>query len=412
MCTGLEIAALVSAVGGTAASAAGQARTQRGNARAQNQQTELSANEFNLRDQLAKQVFGENTGISRDMYEHLNALDDQAFAERTGLSKEAFNQLNEIDRQQVIRDAAAADANVGATRDARVQRDTTRDDARANYGRILDSANTRQTGFRDQADRIAAELVAAFAPEAVAARQAGAAGTRNAAVAQAITTPTAPAVAGNVDPVLAKAFARYSAAGRDAAASTAAAQSKVAAYTDAAQAGDRKINRADENVAMIADDARRALAPLGAQLGTESLRYNNAADTASARGAAADADLEAALNLSRTRAGGEGRAVTSYTGAMDDALARSFGTRASNVSDRGNTLIGANEARLQGTNQVSQNYENGMDNITRFRAANSGPGAWGTLGQFASAVAPTLFSQAAQNGTGFGLRRPQPATVS
>lgn len=414
MCTGLEIAALVAAVGGTTASAAGQASQKKGNAYAQDKQTQMSAGEFNVRNALANQIFAENTDINRRTYEELNALDDQAFAERTGLSKDAFNQLNEIDKQQVIRDAAAADANIGATRDIRLERDATRDDARAEYDRTLAAANTRQEGYRQRADDIAASLIAAFGPEAMAGRQTGAAAARDALVAEAITPSAGPAVAGDVDPVLAQAFAKYSAAGRDAAANKAAAASKVASYSDAVGEGGRIIDRGDENVALIADEARRALTPLGAQLGVQSLRFNNAADAARARGAAADADLEAALNLSGTQARGEGRAVTSYTGAMDDALARSFGTRADTATARGNALIGANETRLAGTNAVSQNFENGMANITQFRMANSGPGVWGTLGQLAGAVTPTLFNQAGQNGTGFGFRKPAvtPATVS
>lgn len=409
MCTGLEIAALVAAVGGTGAAAAGQSAQKKGNAYAQNQQTQLSAGEFNARDVLAKQIFAENTDINRQVYDDLNALDDQAFAERTGLSKQAFNQLGEIDKQQIVRDAAASDSNVNATRDIRIERDATRDDAKTQYEKTLTDANTRQGGYRQKADDIAASLIAAFTPQAMAGRQTSAAADRDALVSKTVTQPTGPAVAGNVDPVLAQAFARYSAAGRGAASDRAAATSKVASYSDALGAGDRTINKGDEDVAMIADEARRALTPLGAQLDTQSLRYNNAASGARAKGTAADADLEAALNLSSTRAKGEGRGVTAYTGAADDALATFFNGRSGSVTGRGNTLIGANEAKLQGSNAVSQNLENGMGNVTQFRMANQGPGAWGTLGQFVGAVTPTLFSQAAQNGTGFGFRK-TPAT--
>lgn len=478
MCTGLEIAALVAAVGGTGAQVAGADAQKRGNARAQDQQTQFSAGEFNIRDQLAKQIFAENTGISREVYDQLNALDDQSFAERTGLSKDAFNQLSEIERQQVVRDAGAAVDNVTQTRDirtgreneqagarteqyaeedaARLERDTAqdtarreqygaRDAARAQYEADLAAGNEVQTGYRGQAQSEADALLRAFTPEAMDGRRTSAASVRDAAVQSAITPQVSTSPAGNVDPVLAAAFKRYSDSGREAALANAGARSKVMAYSDATGEGDRAISGTDERVAMIADQARAALAPLSAQLDVSSLKYNNAGAlgdarynaagqigetrygnatargssrvnnaTANARGrsTAVDADLEAALGLSSTRAGGEARGVTAYTGAQDDALARFFTGRSGSAANRGNTLISANDAKLQGSAQVSQNLENGMNNITQFRAQNQATSPWTTLGQFASAVTPTLFNQAAQSGTGFGFRKPAPATVA
>lgn len=452
MCTGLEIAALVASVGGTGAQVAGADAQKRGNARSQDQQTQFSAGEFNIRDQLAKQVFAENTGISREVYDELNALDDQSFAERTGLSKQAFNQLSEIERQQVVRDAAASDANIAEGRDIRLgrdaeqdaarlerdtaqdairlERDSSRDAARAQYEADLAAGNAVQTGYRGQAQGEANALLRAFTPEAMAGRRTSAASARDAAVQSAISPQGATGPAGNVDPVLAAAFKKYSDSGRSAAMSTAGARSKLMSYSDATGEGDRSISRADENVAMIADEARRALTPLGAQLDVSSLKYNNAGAlgdarygaageygatrynnaTANARGrsTASDADLEAALGLSSTRAGGEARGVTAYTGAQDEALSRFFTGRSGSAANRGNTLISANDAKLQGSAQVSQNLENGMNNITQFRMQNQGTSPWTALGQFASAVTPTLFNQAAQNGTGFGFRKPAP----
>lgn len=437
MCTGLEIAALVAAVGGTTAAAAGQSAQVRNNAHAQNKQTQFSAGEFNVRDQLARQIFGENTEINRATYDELNALDDQSFAERTGLSKAAFGQLNQIERDQIVRDAAASDANISGSRDIRVARDaeqdaaraeeyTGRDNARVEYERTLADANRTQTGFRDRADAVAQELIQAFSPEAMAGRRTGAAASRNDLVSRA-TSPAAPAApAGNMDPRLRAAFERYSASGRAAAGERSGAISQVASHSDALGAGDRAIDSGNERVGFITDDAKRAIAPLSAKLDVSSLRFNNAGahgraryDTATAnardRRTGVDADLESALGLSSTRAQGEARPVVAYTGAADDALANFFSGRSESAAGRGNTLIGANDARLQGSAAVSQNLENGMSGITQFRMANQGPNARSTLGQFASAVTPALFSVAANgpSSTGFGLRRtPAPPSIT
>lgn len=423
-------AAIIASFGSSALGAAGSASAKKANARAMDQDTQRSAGEFNIRDQLAKDIFTENTGISRQVYDELNSLSDQEFAARTGLSKDTFNKLTDIERESIVRDAAAADTNIAAGRDATgirnaaqdtaiAERNTGRDSAKAAYDATAAAANKKQDAFRGQADTEAGNLLAAFTPGAMQGRQAAATTGRDALVAQSMTGgSTAPA--GRIDPNIAAAFARESTRGRDEATKRSTALSKVAGYTDAMDQGDRSINSTNQNVGFIKDAAQRALTPLAAQLGVSSLQYRNAGDRGAERfdaadarhrgvTGAADADLEAALGLSRTRAAGETRPVTTYSGAMDDAMAAFYGDRTTSAANRGDTLIGANNTKLAGSNSVSNALEGNLRSIAAFRAANRGTPLATTLGQFSGAIAPTLFNQAAQDGNLFG--KPKPATV-
>jgi hypothetical protein len=374
MCDPITLAVTAGAAG---LNAAGQSSQKKANARAMNANTELSASEFNARDKLAREIFTENTSIDQQTYNALAALSDEEFATRTGLSKEAFNQLDQIDRQQVIRDAAAADVNTAQTRDIRFGRDAARDAASAEYDATLSGANTTQDAYRSQADAIARGLVEAFSADAMAGRRGASEADRNNLVNLAVGS--APTPTGNAM------TAKYVSEGRAKGMAEAALGSRIGSQTDALGKGNTVINRGNEGTAFVQDAARRSLAPLSAKLGASSLKYNNAADAASQRGAASDADLEAALNLSGTRATGERRGVTDYTGAMDSAYGAFFGNKGNTVGARGDALIGANDAKLAGTNSVSSAFEGNMRGINDFRAANTFS-TFGTLGQVTNAL--------------------------
>lgn len=430
---------IATAVGGTGAIMAGQASTKRQNAKILDDQTKASGAEFDTRNQLAKDIFAENSTISKDTYDQMATLSDQEFAKRTGLSKDAFNALTRTQQDQVARDFSSAQANVDTTKGARIGRDTTvdaatgvrdssyddairtrqvaQDAARAKYESDLATANGRQDQFRGQGDKVAGDLVAAFTPEAMAARRTSATAARDALVA-GTRTATPSAASATADDSVRAAFAKYSNQGVARAADTAAVGSNLAGYTDAVAGGDRVIDQGNERTGFIKDAAGRALAPLSAVLDASSIGFNNAAATGASqinninarygdvRTAAnarytgqtgnADADLSAALGLSGTRAAGEAKATTGYTGAMDDAYNAFFGGRQSSVGGHGDALIGANNTRLQGSNAVSSNLEGNLAGISGFRMNNTSS-PWTTLGQFASAVAPTLTNMGQRN---------------
>jgi hypothetical protein len=390
MCTGLEIAALVAAVGGTAASAKGAADTRKNNANAMQGQTDTSAAQFNARDNLARSIFAENSDVSKDTYNQMAKTSDEEFKVRTGLSKDAFNQLSRIQQDQVARDFAAAQQNVDQSTQIRTGRDATRDAARAQYEADVAATNAKQDQFRGQGDTVASDLVAAFTPEAMAQRRADAAAARDALVSSTGGAPASVASA-TADPNIRAAFERYSKAGVDRAKAASAAESNVSSYSDAMTGGNRAISKGNERTAFIRDAAGRALAPLGATLDVSALKYNDADAAAKSRYANSDADLAAALGLSQTKAAGDVKPVTDYTSAMDNAYGAFYGGKQGSIATRGDSVIGANNTQLAGTNSASQNFENNVNGITNFRMANYNS-PWSTLGQFASAVAPTLLN--------------------
>jgi hypothetical protein len=391
MCTGLEIAALGAMVGGTAASAKGAASQRKAGANAQNSNTRLSRREFDSRDATAREVFAENFGIDKNAYAAIAGLDDAEFAARTGLQKSQFQALNDIDKAQVIRDASLANANTAEVGASRVERTGTEDAARAQYEADLAAANTRQAGFRGQADASAGETLSFFSPAARAANYGSAVGARDALVNRAVT-PGASSVplSGSADGDLRAAFAAESAKGRGKALASAGAASRLAGYGDALSEGDRRIAQGDERVAFISDAAQRAMAPLGATLDASSLKYNNAGQRYAQRTGVADEDLRAGLGLSEMRAAGERRPVNDYTSAMDGAYAAYFGGNKDTLGTQAGAKIGANNSRLQGTNSASQNLEGQVGAINNFRAGNATGGFAAGFGQFANALAPTL----------------------
>jgi len=402
MCDPFTIAAIATGVGSTAAGAVGSSKNKKANAYAQNQQTNLSKEQFDARTKLANEIFAENLGLSSSVFDELASLSDQEFQQRNGLSKQTFQDLLATEDAQMLRDSSAASANTNAIRDARLGRDATRDTAAQRYSEILAGANQRQAGFRAEGDSIASDLVAAFTPGAFEGRRADATAARDALAATA-ASPSSPTASLPMSGAGKAAYSRYAGKGLADAAAENTAKSRVASYGDAVDAGGRTIDRGNERTAFVTDAARRALAPLGAELGAQSLTYNNAADTYAGRTRAADADLDAALGLSATEAQGKGRAISRYGADMDAALAAFFGGKIGSTGSRGDALIGANDTRLAGTNSASMNLENGMQGITQFRMANSGPGIWGTLSQFGSALTPTLFQAGAQ---GSGFKKP------
>lgn len=399
----ITAAAIGTAIFGAGAGIAGQRSANRTGAAASRNQTQLTAQQFDTRQQTARDVFGENMGLSEGAWRDLNAIDDAEFQRRTGLTKDAFAQLNEIERAQIVADAGASDENLSAIRGARTDAEGIRSQARSAYDAELAGANRGQDAYRGRADEVTRNLIAAFSQPAQQGRVADAGAQRVAlqryagsAPPDAIPTNRMPSA--RLSAPLAAAFARQSQEGRDFASGQGARQAGLEAVTDALAAGNRTIDDRNADVSFIQDAATRALIPVGARMDAESLRYNNAGETRAARSRVADANLDSAVNFNAQRAAGAGRPIQAYTTSMDDALAAFYGSSRGRVGDLAGTKIDANNALLGGANSASGNFEGNMRGVNDFRTRAGQSNFWTGASQFSSALAP-IFSTLGQRGS-------------
>jgi hypothetical protein len=398
MCTGFELAALGLAGAGFGSSVLGQRSANKTAAAATNAQTGLSRQQFDTRNQLAKDVFAENTGLARQAFDALNALDDREFAVRTGLSKDAFNQLNDIERAQIARDAGFAENNLAELRNARQDYTSTRTGARQAYDSDIAAANTNQDRFRGRADDLNRMLLDAFSPTGQNAVYSKAVGDRLGLQGYAAGQTPSALPSARISAPLAAVFAQQSQAGKNFAADQGVRGAAIEGVSDALSAGGRRITDANLGASLLQDAATRALAPLGARLDAHSLRFNNAGDARAARVANAGADLDAGINISAQTAQGAARPVQAYSTATDDALAAFYGRGRDSVGGTASAKTAANDALLSGAAGASGAFENNMAGITDYRIRAGQNNGWTAASQFASTLAP-IFAGIGQRGS-------------
>jgi hypothetical protein len=369
-----------------------------------NQLTDLQRREFDFR-----------AAETRAGMQRTGALQDQGYAAGAANEAATFDDILAQIRagfdEQLALDDGAFGRSIGAQREtadqmraARGGRNVVQDRARSAYDAAIGAENARQAGFRSAAEGAAGDTIARSGSGGFATDRASAVAQRLADLAVAVSSGV-PAenltTTSSLAPLVQAEMAKRISAGRERAMQIAGAGANLSGYSDAFDAGGRRIADLGDRLTALDLQARASASALPAEMQAQQAIYRNAAANADDTGSMLSANLGDRLSLIDSDRSARGDINQRFRSGMTDIIGQRGDRNAQilgNFYDRSLTSESDYTGERIG---ASQSYENTNRELTNYQIGNTTGSNF--LGDMLSTIGPMAMSAGISQGVGTKL---------